>query len=150
MSKQTVSESSYKDPENVEEIITELKECQNHDEIINLIKKTFPNWIIGWPKRYCADYPHFQNNWKFVCNKTNCTPLSVIIVDSVVFDNENFKLLKIFSELLTVFGHSVRRKSEFIGCKVCGDAIPNENIYNQLVERSIHTPSCWMVKCTQC
>lgn len=149
MLKENVSES-YKDPENVEEIISELKECQNYEEVINLIKKTFPNWILGFPKRYCTDYPHFQNNWKFICNKTNCKPLTVIIVEYVVFEDNNFRLLKMFSELLTIFGHSVRRKNEFIGCKICGDAIPNQYIYNQLVERCIPTPSCWMIKCSNC
>lgn len=148
MSNKTVSE--YKDPENVEEIITELKECKNHEDVVNIINKTFPNWIIGWPKRYCTDYPHFQNNWKFICNKTNSTPLSVIIVDNVVFEDNNFRLLRMFSELLTIFGHSIRRNTEFIGCKICGDAIPNKDIYNQLVERCIQVPSCWMKKCTHC
>jgi len=143
-------ESLYTDPENVDTIIDNLKNCENHDQVITLIKKTFPTWIIGWPKRYCTDYPHFQNNWKFVCNKTKCNQLSIIIVDSVNFEETSNKLVNMFSELLTVFGHSVRRKEEFVGCKICGDAIPNQNIYNQLVERSITVPNCWMLKCTNC
>lgn len=147
MSKQLLS---YRDPENVDEIIDKLKNCENHDQIITLIKKTFPGWIIGWSKRYCTDYPHFQNNWKYICKKTNCKTLSVIIVDSVKFDEENFKLVMMFSELLTIFGHSVKRKNEFISCEVCGNAIPNQDIYNQLVERSINVPIQWESKCTNC
>ena len=93
----------------------------------------------------------FQNNWNFVCKKAGCKPLSVIIVDTIEFKKPNYSLVRLFSELLTVFGHSVRRKEEFIGCKICGDAIPNQNVYNQLVERKVASiPSCWMIKCKNC
>ena len=140
----------FQDPENVDEIVEQVKNCSTHDDIVTLINKTFPGWIMGWPKRYCVDYPHFQNNWEFVCKKSNCNPLSVIIVDTIVFDNPNFKLVRLFCELLTVFGHSVRRKDEFIGCKLCGNAIPVERIYYELIQRKVDVPNCWMVKCKDC
>ena len=61
-----------------------------------------------------------------------------------------FKLLEFFCELLTMFGNSVRRKEEFIGCKICGDAIPSQKIYNKLAEKNIPVPNCWMIKCKNC
>lgn len=144
-------ELSYKDPQHFNDIVEELKNAENHDNVVNIITKTFPTWIIGWPKRYSVDYPHFKNNWDFVCKKAGCKPLSVIIVDKIEFGNPEYKLVKLFSELLTVFGHSVRRKEEFIGCKICGDAIPSQGIYQQLVERKVaNIPSCWMIKCSGC
>lgn len=146
----TKTDCTYEDPENVEEIVTRVKNCETHDEVVKLINEIFPGWIIGWPKQFCIDYPHFQNNWKYICKKSGCKPLSVIIVDKIVFNNNKYSLIKLFCELLTVFGHSVRRKEEFIGCKVCGDAIPSQSVYNQLVERKISVPNCWMVKCRDC
>lgn len=141
----------YTDPEDFEQVVEEVKNAETHDDVVKIINKTFPGWILGWPKRYSLDYPHFQNNWAFVCKKAGCTPLSVIIVDTIEFKKPNYKLVKLFSELLTVFGHSVRRKEEFIGCKMCGDAIPTELVYKQLVERKVsNIPSCWMIKCKNC
>ena len=64
----------YKDPENVKDIINTVKNCEMHKDFISLINKTFPTWILGWPKKFSHDYPHFQHNWEFVCNKTNSKP----------------------------------------------------------------------------
>jgi len=140
----------FQDPKNVADIIEKVKNCDTHDDIITLINNTFPNWILGWPKRYSVDYPHLKNNWEFTCKKSGCSTLSVIIVDTIVFKDPKYTLVRLFSELLTVFGHSVRRKDEFIGCKICGDAIPCKSVYNQFVQRKITTPNCWMVKCAGC
>ena len=140
----------YEDPENTEEIINKVKECSTHDEVVKLINETFPGWVLGCSKRYSLDYQHFQNNWEFVCKKSGCKTLSIIIVDKIIFNNPKYTLIKLFCELLTVFGHSVRRKEEFFGCKICGDAIPSEEVFNQLVERKITNLDCWMVKCRGC
>ena len=145
------AKEKYTDPVNKDEIINDIKNAETHDDVVSIINKTFPEWILGWPKRYCVDYPHFTNNWEFVCKKAGCKPLSVIIVDLIEFNDPDYTLIKLFAELLTVFGHSVRRKEEFIGCKICGDAIPTQDVYNQLVERKVtNIPSCWMIKCFSC
>ena len=141
---------SFEDPENVEEIINKVKECETHDEVVKLINETFPGWILGWSKKYSVDYQHFQNNWEFVCKKSGCKPLNVISVDAIVFNDPNYTLVKLFSELLTVFGHSVRRKEEFIECKICGEALPTQEVFNHLVERMMTKLDCWMIKCRNC
>ena len=82
-----INNESYIDPSNVDEIIENIKKAEKHNEVVNIINNTFPNWILGWPKRYCTDYPHFQNNWKHVCKKTGSNTLSVIIVDFIIFNN---------------------------------------------------------------
>ena len=140
----------YQDPENKGEIFIELKNAETHDNVIKIINKTFPKWIIGWPKKYCIDYPSFQNNWEYVCKKTNTRPLSIIIVDEVDFKSSNHELIRAFAELLTLFGHSVRRKTDFVACKMCGNAIPNEKLFNELVSRKIKTPKYWMLRCSTC
>jgi hypothetical protein len=145
------SVTSYVNPENYNEVVEEIKNAEKHDQVIEIINKTFPRWILGWPKRYCQDYPHFQNNWEFVCKKTGCSSLSVIIVDYVDFKSPQYKLIRMFCELLTLFGHSVRRKEEFIGCKVCGDAIPTQKVYKQLLERKVlNIPKVWSLRCKNC
>jgi hypothetical protein len=154
MNKETSESKSknpvYMDPPNKTEILKSVQNSKTHDEVVKIINKTFPGWIMGWPRRYCMDYPHFQNNWEFVCKKTKSKTLSVIIVDHIEFKNPKYTLIKLFSELLTVFGHSVRRKEEFLGCKICGDAIPTEMVYRQLLDRKISVPSCWMLRCKEC
>lgn len=140
----------YKDPLNKDKIIENIKNAENHNQVIDIITSTFPKWILGWPKKYSDDYKHFQNNWEFVCKKSGCKTLTIIIVDFIVFNSPEHILITLFCELLTVFGHSVRRKEEFIECKVCGDVIPTEPVYKQLIERKINVPSCWMVKCSKC
>lgn len=143
-------DSKYQDPPNKDEILKSVQDAETHDQVVQIINETFPEWILGWPKRYCVDYPHFQNNWKFVCKRSGTKTLSVMIVDQIVFNDSRYSLLKLFCELLTLFGHSVRRKEEFVGCKVCGDAIPSEMVYGQLVERNIQVPQCWMMRCIGC
>lgn len=140
----------YKDPSNVDEIIESLKNAETHKDVVNIINTTFPDWILGWPKRYCIDYPSLKNNWEFICKESNTKPLSVIIVDHLEFKSQDHKLLKVFAEILTVFGHSVRRKEEFIECKYCGDAIPNKNVWKQFKDRKIQCPGFWSLKCQGC
>jgi hypothetical protein len=145
-------DTKYRDPspEETKKIVGQIKNAEMHDDVVNIMNTTFPTWFLGWPKKYCVDYPHMQSNWKFTCKKSKCNTLSVVIVDKIVFNDPDYSLIKLFAELLTVFGHSVRRKEEFIGCVRCGDAIPTQMVYNQLKERSLSVPSHWMTQCIKC
>lgn len=125
----------------------------NHNEVLDIIQTTFPNWIVNCSKKYSDDYKHFQNNWEFVTKKikkqtkTECKPLDIILVNYI--DNSN-RIITLFTEILTIFGHSVRRFNEFICCPTCGNCIPNKHIYNQLKERKISVPTQWSSKCSTC
>ena len=99
----TEAKLPFQDPENVDEIVEKIKECENHDQVVDLINETFPGWILGWPKRYSVDFPHFQNNWEYVCKKSGTKTLSIIIVDTIVFNDPKYKLVKMFCEILTLF-----------------------------------------------
>ena len=92
---ETINEKKFSDPQNTNQLIEEIKNSETHDQVVDIINKTFPTWIIGWPKKYSVDYPHFQNNWNFVCKKAGCKPLSVIIVDTIEFKKTNYSLVKI-------------------------------------------------------
>jgi hypothetical protein len=147
-----INQELYVNPVNTNEIIEKIKNGETHDEVVNVITETFPNWIMGWLNEFSSDYPHFQKNWESVCLKTNTKPLRIIIVDKVVFDDPNYSLLRMFCEILTAFGHCVRRKEEFIDCKLCGDALPTPNIYNALKEKGkgLKLPFAWSPKCSTC
>lgn len=142
--------SKYINPPNSEEIIDKLKNAENHTQVVDIINNTFPTWILGWPKNYSYDYPEFTRNWKQVCEKINCQPLCIVIVDKISFNDKNYSLLQMFSELLTVFGHSVRVKEEFFECKYCGNILPTQPIYNKLKENKVLVPTSWSMKCSGC
>ena len=137
-------------PEATETITNALKEAETHDEVIKIINDTFPTWIIGCSKKYSIDYPHFTKNWENVCNNIKCKPLDIIIIDEIIFNDKDYSIVQMFSELLTVFGHSVRRKEEFFECKFCSSILPNKNVYDKLKNANIKTPPYWSMKCNNC
>jgi hypothetical protein len=136
-------------PEYTETIVNSLKDAENHNKVVEIIESVFPSWIIGCSKKYSNDYPNFTSNWNSVCNKIGCKPLDIVIVDDLVFDKE-YSLIQMFSELLTMFGHSVRRKEEFFECRFCKSVLPTQNIYNKLQECKIKVPEFWSMKCKNC
>ena len=144
----------YKNPYNSESILTFIKEAKTHDEVIKIINNVFPSWIIGCSKQYSVDYPHFTRNWESVCTKIppagSCKPLDIIIIDELVFNDKDWSLIQMFSELLTMFGHSVRRKEEFFECKFCGNILPTEIVYKKLKNAGVPVPLFWSMKCKNC
>ena len=149
---------SFTDPPNKDEVIEALKNAPTHKDVVDIIKTTFPDWIMGWPNQYCVDYPHLKNNWEYMCQKIKCDPLCVIIVREVapgLTEGEapeigNMHLIRMFTELLTIFGHSVRRCTEFVSCPLCGDAIPVKPIYDEFKARKIDCPGIWSGRCSTC
>ena len=142
----------YKNPsvDNTEAIVKSLKEAEKHDEVVKIINSVFPDWIIGCSKKYSVDYPHFTKNWESVCKKIKCNPLDIVIIDELVFNDKDYSLIQMFCELLTVFGHSVRRKEEFFECKFCSNILPTEPVYKKLKEANITVPTFWSMKCKNC
>ena len=142
--------SKYKNPPNHKEIVEKLKNAETHNEVVKIIMETFPKWILTWCPRFCTDYEFLQNNWEFVCTKTNSKPLRVVLVESLVFKNEEHSLVMMFAEILTAFGHSVRRKEEFSRCKICGDAVPSKQVWKQFKQRKLSIPKKWSLICSKC
>ena len=137
-------------PDATKAIIKSIQEAETHDEVIKIINDIFPTWIIGCSKKYSVDYPHFTKNWENVCNNIKCKPLDIIIIDEIIFNNKDYSIVQMFSELLTVFGHSVRRKEEFFECKFCSSILPTKNIYDKLKNSNIKIPLAWSMKCNNC
>lgn len=139
----------YKDPHNIDNIISKILNTEKHNDIRNIIEETFPSWILGSTDSYCLDYPHLQKNWDHVCDKINTKKTQIVIVDYINSD-EDHKLIPIFCELMTRFGYCVRRKEEYIGCCNCGKAIPMIEIWKQMKLNGIKTPENWSKKCSNC
>jgi len=145
--------TSYKDPENVLEIMERLKTLPTLKEVKELIDEVFPTWFISVLPRYSKDYEGFQINWVNVSNMANVRTAQIVIVDDMVFD-ESHNLIRTFAELLTRSGFSVRRKEEFIPCEKCGNALPTREmyeVYKKVQEESrIELPENWSNKCKNC
>ena len=143
--------SKFKDPENLEEILTELKETPTLDKVLQLIDSCFPGWVIAFLDTFSDDYPHFKDNWEKLCIMIdeNMTPTQIMIVDDITFDDDH-KLQKIFCELFTRTGFCVKRKLEFIPCSVCKKAIPTEWLYNNLKSQTFVMPDVYSTCCLTC
>ena len=143
----------YNDPPDFKEIILRLdiyEKEKNHNEIEQLIKKTFPDWILSYSHRYSKDYPHLQINWESVCKLVDVVPKNIIIVDYINF-TEKHKIIKYFCEIMTRFGYCVRRKEEFITCVKCNSTIPVKDLWKKFgAYKDIPRPNKWSSNCNEC
>uniref|UniRef100_A0A6C0D1B3 Uncharacterized protein n=1 Tax=viral metagenome TaxID=1070528 RepID=A0A6C0D1B3_9ZZZZ len=139
----------YVDPENFSEIMDQIKTLPTLGDVIKLSFELFPAWIVDYIDDYCPDYPHLKENWQAICTTKSVSPLKIILVDEIIFDDDH-KLIKIFCEILTLLGFSVRRSSELMKCTVCDRAIPIFAIYNALKRENITVPAKWSSKCSEC
>ena len=144
--------NKYRDPDNVNEILEKIKLCSSLKDIEILLKEVYPDWIIEFLQKYSYDYPHLQMNWENMTKNFNIKHAQIMIVDEVIKENkENYSLLIIFSEIFTRSGFIVRGKDELFPCRICGSAIPNEEIYNKIKESKIEfIPSKWQKNCVNC
>lgn len=142
----------YKNPSLVmtQSIIDSLKNAETHDEAMKIITDVFPTWIVGYSSSYSRDYPSLTENWKLICSNLKCDALSIIIVDEFVENNDEHSLIQIFSELLTLFGHRIHKKSDFFKCKICNGMLPSNEIYNELKKSNAKVPSVWRKICKDC
>lgn len=142
--------SKYRDPDNIDELMNEIKECPNISAIMDFIHKYIPGWFVTLLDSYSGDYPHFQETWIKLCIHMEISPTKIMIVDEMIFD-DNHKLIRTLSELFTRCGFSVKRKLEFIPCEVCGRAIPTEFVYQKLKrENRRDLPEKYSEYCTSC
>lgn len=141
---------SYKDPENIDSILDEIKKAPTLGDIKILIDKYYPNWIIDVIEKYSLDYPNLNSNWMTVCKKCNTTPKKILIVCQICLIDKEHVLLNTFCELLTRSGFCVRKYDDFVKCKKCSRAIPCIELYNVLKNNGNKVPECWSEVCTEC
>ena len=143
--------NNYEDPNNVEDIIEEIKSLPTLGDIKPLVDKYFPGWIIGTLDGYSKDYMFLENNWRTVCNMMNIKPLKIMIVDSNIVLDSSHKLISLFSEILTKSGFCVRSKNHLLPCKKCGRALPQPEFYDVLkTNNNFKIPRIWSTVCENC
>ena len=145
------AKEKYKDPENVDEIIAELKNCPTVGDIYELINRVFPGWFVGSLPGYSDDYSFMERSWETVCKKSGQTKKELIIVE-YVSDKIGYKLTETFSEILTIVGFCVRQKKEYFACDVCGKGLPQPQLYD-LLKKGMYGPSLplrWSKICSTC
>ena len=115
----------YKDPENWETIVQNMNELKTMKDILDLMRKTFPNIVVGFLDGFSPDYPHLTEDWQKIVDELGVKRTQVMILDNVSYD-ENHKLVKHFCECFTRAGFAVKRKMEFVPCPNTGLAVPTE------------------------
>jgi len=142
--------AEYVDPDNFLEIKEQIKNAPDLGSLKVILDKVYPKWIQGLVDDYSEDYPVLKSNWMEMCTRNKVKPTKIMIVDFVSFEQE-YSLLRIFCEILTLSGFCVRSKQEIFPCKICKNAIPQLHIYNLLKgngEKMI--PDVWQTTCQKC
>lgn len=127
--KTSVDSNIYKDSENWESILDLMKTKKTMIEILDLLKETYPGFVVGFMDGYSPEYPHLTEEWEKIVKDIGVKRTQVMIIDNVIFD-ENHKLVKNFCECFTRAGFSVKMKMEFIPCSNTGLAVPSELLYH--------------------
>jgi hypothetical protein len=136
-------ESKYEDPENAPEILGLLKQAKTMKNVLNIVKDTFPEWIITYLPRFSPDYPHIAANWHKVCAQLNVTPAQVMIVDYVSLGDVKTSLIAHFAECFTRAGFAVRAKTEYIPCSESGCAVPSASAWAAMKDMGLSVPETW-------
>ena len=127
--KNTIDTNLYKDPENWEEQLDNLKNLKTIGEVLNMLNEIYPGIVIGFMNGYSSDYPHLTEDWNKLAKLNNTTAKQIMILDNVSF-GENHNLVRHFCECFIQAGFAVKRKMEFIPCEQTGLAVPSEIMYH--------------------
>lgn len=139
----------FSDTEEREKLLVELADMKDSSECYELIRQYYPGWMLGFFDQYSSDYPSLTTNWKTICTRLKVVPQKILIASSLSFD-DNHKIQQKVCDFLMKYGYVIRREGEFIGCSVCGLAIPCIELWGNLKHRGIPCPEVWNTKCTGC
>ncbi len=143
----------YKDIENPDKIISEIKELGlngDYKSIFNKINDIYPDWICSTHDKYSNDYRFLDTNWNTFCSVLKTTKKKIILVEFIIFEDPKYSILSTISEILTRLGYVIRRKEEFTVCSFCSSVIPTEKIHSVMVQRNLDVPTNWLTDCTNC
>lgn len=145
--------SDYTNPKNHKEIIEEIKTCKNIGEVRDIIKNTFPNWIVSIHRDYSNDYPRLRYTYQTLCKAMNVEGKGIILVNFIPSVNNppEYTLLTKFLDIMTANGFIVRRTEEFRACSKCDRVIPVYQLYGTLRYKNPETvPKTWEPNCSSC
>ena len=129
-----------------DELIADLSKLPTIKDVYDYIEKKYPNWIIDALDKYSEDYPILAKNWEQTAKEAKVITQKIIIVKNLEADEQ-----LVFCELLTGVGFHVSTQYEIIHCKICQNAIPSLQYYNNLKQINPTTiPENWSDKCISC
>lgn len=138
----------YVDTSETLEVLESLKMAANLGDVLVIIKKVFPDWVVTFLDDYSDDYTSLRKHWHEICVKSDVKPAQVMIVDEMKF-SKSHTLIGTFSEIFTRSGFSVRSKHEIGFCDVCNKAIPSRKVYHAMNDKS-DVPDEWSATCRDC
>ena len=139
----------YADPENLKEILDELKLVSSEDEEYQFTMKHLPGWLVASYDRYSSDYPKLDENWKEICEKVRMPQKKIVAVSIIPLDDQHI-LVHLLCERFTRSGYMVRRAEELQGCAVCGAALPSREVWKHMRRKGLPCPDKWGDKCSSC
>lgn len=143
-------QSRYEDDENKDRILEKVKNSPSLKEVVDVINKYLPGWIVTFMPAYCSEYPHLQEDWEKLCLHMEVPKTQIMIVDEIIFD-EKHTVVRSLCEVFTRCGFSVRRKLEYIPCSKCGRAVPTRYIYEKFRhDKSKKVPIEYKEMCGNC
>jgi hypothetical protein len=122
------------------------------EDFKNSLNELIPNWFIEMCDSYSDDYEYLNRNWSCICQVGGVKKGKIVLVSEIDFNDttERGVLIRNVSEFLTKNGFSVRRKSEFVICSTCLQAIPDFGMWQYLKKNSAPVPDEWSCKCKDC
>jgi hypothetical protein len=127
-------------------------EFLSDDDFKDSLNALIPNWFVDMCDSYSDDYEYLNRNWGCICQVGGVQKRKIILVSDINFDDnsERGTLIRNVSEFLTKNGFSVRRKTEFVICSVCLQAIPDLAMWQYLKTNNAPVPSDWSCRCKGC
>ena len=137
------------DNEERQKMLDTIFETKDKNEIENLIKTYYPNWLIASTDSYSEDYVFLSENWKRICFLTNSQQQKILFVSQLYFNVENYKILNSLGEYLMKQGYCIRRVEGFVLCPRCNKAIPCIELW-ELIKNKDNIPTIWKERCSGC
>ncbi len=144
----------YKDIANRDEIIEKLNEMIGEDDykgVYEEINKIYPTWIINIIDNYSEDYKYMDSNWEIICKNLNVSKKKIILVDFIIHNSNDYKIIENICEKMTKKGFVIRRVEEFVQCVKCERIIPCKFLWEIMkIQHKLPVPENWSNKCTNC
>lgn len=142
-------EDAYADSTDMLDIMNALNEAPNLRAVELVVRKAYPDWIVGYFARYSDDYPYLTETWSNICVDAGVQRAQIMIVSNIFFDG-NHTLIQKFSDIFTKAGFVVRRKSDLIPCNVCNAMLPVRSFYENLKTAGKTDIKEWSDTCVGC
>ena len=139
-----------------ENVKNELVQAKSMEDVLSLIDRGAPGWVLGFVSGFSPDYQFLADNWNKVCEKNGVSPTQLVIVRTLESNDEEIKkIYDLFAAVLTSSGFLVRRIVDIHICGSCKLALPSQGYYETIVQNKeqgseFNIPETWSSKCSSC